>query len=305
MRRLFVSIISIISCLALLVGCNDSKAIKRCDHSWTRIENLNEYTAVEKCSKCSTTRKYLDTENISYSSAESGFEIIRYSWDGRGFGRKKISDCDLGYAVIEVLSNLKETGEVIPKISDDVLDENLYYAPVERGTLWIDCGSIGLFRLSREMTEICKVETHFGEGKALQMTDVLEELLRQATVYYPYDYWSGTYKDGKITLEQVYKGDSAVEWVAIDGIRIKNEHHSQNNKISLRIKANESKTVKISLESQQSSDNLGSDETKEIELIKGKATTVDFTFSGFYNCSYLVIITVDNTYVNLLVNSYD
>lgn len=159
-----------------------------------------------------------------------------------------------------------------------------------------------MFRLNPGMTEICKVQTHLGEGKVLQMTETLKELLRQAWYYYPYDCWYGTYENGEVTLQQKYKAYSAVEWVAIENIHIENVHHSNNNKIKLRFKAVESKTVNVRMESYQSSDNLGGLDSKEVELIKGKESTVEFVFGGFYNCVYEVSIMIDNTRITLTVN---
>ncbi len=305
MKRFLSAMLAIIICVSFLASCDNSKENKMCKHNWERTENLNEYTAVDKCSICGVTRKYIDSDNIPHSGTEAGFKMLRYNWDGYGIGRKEINTCDLGYAIIDCLSKLQETGDVIPKISEDVVNEFAVELPVTRGTVWIECGSVGLFRLNPEMTEICKVQTHLGEGKVLQMTDTLKELLRQAWYYHPYDYWSGAYENGTVSLQQIYKTDSAVEWVEIESIHIENKIDSQNNKITLRIIANESKTVNARLESYQSDDNLGSNDVKEIELAKGNETTVEFTFYGFYNYSYWVSITIDNTRIILTINPKD
>jgi hypothetical protein len=168
--------------------------------------------------------------------------------------------------------------------------------------VWLECGSVGLFRLNPEMTEICKVQTFLGEGKVLQMTDTLKELLVQAWNYHPSDYWTGSYKNGKVALQQVYKRDSAVEWVEIESIHIDNTVKSQNNTITLRIRANESKIVVPSILSYHSNDNLGSSDYKELELVNGEETTLEFTFVGFYGYSYSVLVDVDNTRILLSIN---
>ncbi len=286
-----------------LAGCKTDTTQTNCTHNWERIENLNEYTAVEKCSICNVTRMYTDPDAIPHFGTEAGFKMLRYNWDGYGIDQKEIYPCDLGYAIMDCLSKLQETGEIIPQISDDAVDELAGELPITRGTVWIECKSVGLFRLNPEMTEICEVQTHLGEGKALQMSDTLKELLRQAWHYHPNDCWYGTYENDTVTLQQVYKTDSAIEWVAVDRIHIENKHHSDNNKITLRIRANESKIVNIRLESYQSDDNLGSQDSKEIELIKDGETKVDLTFYGFYNCSYRVSIMVDNTRITLTIKS--
>ena len=281
---------------------NDSS---KCKHKWEKADNLNEYTAVEKCSLCNTTRIYTDRDSITYSGIETGFMMLRHNWDGYSIGRKEVKDCDLGYAILDCLSKLSETGEVIPKISDDIIDEFSKELPTERGTVWLECGSVGLFRLDPSMTEICKVETHLGEGTVLKMTDTLEELLKQAWYYHPNDYWSGSYENGKITLNQLYKNTSAVEWLEIEKIFVENIHHAENNKITLRIEGAQSKTVKVKLQCYQSYDNLSIGDSKEIELISGEETIVELKFGGFYNHTYQLSITIDNTRINLTIDPKD
>ena len=281
------------------------KIAKECKHKWKRIENLNEYIAVEKCSKCDVTREYTDSENIPDVDAESNFKIIRI--DAMYYiTPKNVSSCDLAKAIVYCLSNLEETGEIVPKISDNSFDDFYSKLPhilselVTQGTRWIDCGSAGIFRLDPEMKEICKVEKHFGEGKALKMTETLRELLVCAEAYYPNDYWSGVCENGKATLRQVYKNDSAVESVAIKSMYVDSgSSFKNNNKITLTVKANETKTSCASIFSYHSADFFGSKDSKEIKLIKGKETTIEFTFTYAYN----VDITIDNTKIGLYLKS--
>lgn len=303
MKRILSAMLAVVMGALLLSGCDNAKPSKGCEHNWGRIENLNEYTAVEKCSICGVTRMYTEVDDsILESGYEAGFKMLRYDWSGYGISKKEIYTCDLGYAIIDCLSKLQETGTVIPQISENALDDFKEQPPVTRGTVWIECGSVGLFRLNPEMTEICKVQTHLGEGRVLQMTDTLKELLRQAWYYYPNDYWSGSYEKGEFSLRQVYKADSAVESVMIESMQIENKYHSENNKIALSIRAKESKTVTVHLQSYRSGDNLGSFESKEVELIKDHETTVDFTFIGFDKYNYYVSIIIDNTRINLTID---
>ena len=234
------------------------------------------------------------------SGYEAGLKMIRYNWDGYGVSKKEIFACDLGYAIIDRLSDLQKTGVVVPEFSYEDIDELAGYLPITPGSVWIDCGSVGLFRLNPDMTEICLVQTYFGEGLELQMTDNLYELLRRAWYYHPYDCWSGSYKNGTVTLEHVYKTDSAIDTVEIESIYIENKIDSKNNQIKLKIQANESKLIKASLYSYQSDDNLGSNEAKEIELVKGEVTELEFEFYGF-PYSYSVTIYIDNTRITLSI----
>ena len=272
-----------------------------CKHNWVRTDNLNEYTAADKCLNCGNVRMYTDPDKEFNTENEAGLNMLRYSWDGYGVGKKKIYDCGLGYAIIECLSGLQETGDFIPEISEEEINAFTVELPVTKGTVWLECGSVGLFRLDPQMTEICKVQTHLGEGKVLQMTDTLKQLLELAWYYYPSDYWSGTYENGNVTLQQEYKNKSVVEWVRIENICIDSESHSKNNQISLRIMPASTQTVEVELTSYQSDDNLYDLYRKEIDLIDGEETVLDLEFYGNHRVKYSVVIKIDNTRINLLI----
>ncbi len=244
----------------------------------------------------------IGSEPPAHSGTEVALRMLRYNWDGYGIAQKAIATCDLAYAIIDCLSKLRETGESSAKISDETLDDNVGELSAERGTVWIECGIVGTFRLNPEMKEICRVDSHLGEGRVLEMTDVLEGLLCQAWYYHPNDCWTGNYKNGKISLNHIYKTESAVEWVRIDSIHVKNEPHSKNNKIELTVFADESKRVCVILESYQSNDNLAGGDLKEIDLVSGKETSFELTFGGFYNYPYQITVTIDNTKVTLTID---
>lgn len=303
MKRGLVVLLATIIFLCFLSSCDNSKTSEVCEHNWSRIENVNEYTAMEKCSICSVTRIFTDSDNIHYSGTETGFRILYYNYGALGgVSYKNINNSDLGYAILDCLSNLEETEQEVPFISNKLVDTSSKSLPIERGTMWIECGSDGLYRLNPDMSQICKLEKHLGKGKVLIMTDTLKELLKQAWNYYPNDYWSGEYKNGKITLEQIYKSNSAVEYVTVENIYIENDRDSKNNKITLRIKASESKTVKTNFMSLQSYDNFGTIESKEVELVKGEYTSLEFTFIG-YNVCYDLSISIDNTRISFKIHA--
>ena len=275
-----------------------SEIINVCEHNWERVENLDEYTAMDKCYVCGDTRSYVDP------STENSFDMLRYNWDGWGLSVKTIAPSNLGYAIIESLAKIEETGKFIPKISDDTIIDyaEVNYLPIKNGTVWIDCGKAGLFRLDPSMTEICRVETHLGEGVVLEMTETLKELLRQAWYYSPYDYWDGTYSNGEVTLNRVYNGDSAIEWVEIESIHIENVYHTESNKIVFKLKSSENKIVGYHFESYHSSDNFASMKGDYIELIKDEEVTLEISFAGFVNTRYWISLVIDNTSINLTIN---
>jgi hypothetical protein len=235
------------------------------------------------------------------SGYEAGFRMLRYRWDGYGISIKEIFTCDLGYDILDRLSGLAETDRTVPKISDDKVTEFSGELPVTPGTVWLECGTVGLFRLNPEMNEIVRVETHLGEGRVLQMTDELKELLRQAWYYYPYDFWSGSYEKGEVTLKRVYRADSAIESVEIADISIVSENDSKN-KIVVKFTAAESKSVTAWFQSYQSDDNIGGFDLQAVELVAGETTVLEFIFDGFTGITYWLQITVDNTNIDLRID---
>ena len=137
----------------------------------------------------------------------------------------------------------------------------------------------------------------------LQMTDAVKMMLEQAWYYHPYDYWSGTYENGAVTLSQVHPADSVIDRVEIKDIHIESgvSGRTENNKLTLVVLANESKSAYANLDSYASHDNLGSWENKPIELVKDGETTVELEFVGFV-FPYWVEIRIGNTKIVLRID---
>ena len=72
--------------------------------------------------------------------------------------------------------------------------------------------------------------------------------------------------------------------------------------ITLRIRANESKTYRAYIQSYQSGDNLGEDFYEDLVLTQGEETTVNFEVWGFYNTFYHVAIEIDNSVFIFRIN---
>ena len=133
------------------------------------------------------------------------------------------------------------------------------------------------------------------------MTETLKSLLRQAWYYFPFDCWDGIYKDGVITLDQVFKSDSVVDSVRIEDLRIENKTDPKNNKITLVISSKEDREVKVELTSQASEDNLAIGDSKTVMLKKDKETSVELSFGGFANTRYYITVFIDNTRISLTI----
>ena len=116
--------------------------------------------------------------------------------------------------------------------------------------------------------------------------------------------WEAVYADGEVTLKDpILERDSAIELVAIEEFIIRNEGYDDSfADITLRIRANESKTYRAYIQSYQSGDNLGEDFYEDLVLTQGEETTVNFEVWGFYNTFYHVAIEIDNSVFIFRIN---
>ena len=92
------------------------------------------------------------------------------------------------YRIVDALDTLKETGEV----TESIFDESL---PIGNRTVWIEAEG-KIYRLTSYLSQICLVETHFGEGRVLQMTKELKEDLNDVWDYAPRNTYLGEYSYG-------------------------------------------------------------------------------------------------------------
>lgn len=235
------------------------------------------------------------------SGYEVEVEIFQYTWDGWGISTKTVSACDVAYNIIDALKAMKETGETVPKISDEIFEIGGGQYSAERGTMWIE-SSGKIYRLTPDLSQICLVETHFGEGKVLEITDEFKTNVNNAWHYAPYDYYKGTYNKGDYTvdLESVFKSGSTVQ-LSIKKIQIESGY-DPNNTITVELISSVDQEVNIMLHCQQSDDNLAAGDYRTVQLKKGEPTTVDLTFGGWPNFTYWVYIEADFTKAEITIN---
>ena len=235
------------------------------------------------------------------SGYEVEIELFQYTWDGWGISTKTVGACDVAYNIIDALKAMKETGETVPKISDEVFEIDGGQYAAERGTMWIESGN-KIYRLTPDLSQICLVETHFGEGKVLEITDAFKTNVNNAWHYAPYDYYKGTYNKGDYTvnLTSVFKSGSTVQ-LSIKKIQIESGY-DPNNTITVELISSVDQEVNIKLHCQQSDDNLAAGDYRTVQLKKGEPTTVDLTFGGWPNFTYWVYIEADYTKAEITIN---
>ena len=251
--------------------------------------------------------KYAITANsvkkaLFHSGYEVEVELFQYTWDGWGISTKKVGACDVAYNIIDALKAMKETGEIVPKISDEVFEVGGGQYSAERGTMWIE-SSGNIYRLTSDLSQICLVETHFGEGKVLEITDEFKTNVNNAWYYAPYDYYKGTYNKGDYTvdLESIFKSGSTVQ-LSIKKIQIESGYDPTNT-ITVELISSVDQEVNIKLNCQQSDDNLAAGDYRTVQLKEGEPTTVDLTFGGWQNSTYWVYIEADSTKAEITINS--
>lgn len=240
-------------------------------------------------------------EEPTHSGYEVEVELFQYTWDGWGISTKTVGACDVAYNIIDALKAMKETGETVPKISDEVFEIGGGQYAAERGTMWIESGN-KIYRLTPDLSQICLVETPFGEGKVLEITDAFKTNVNNAWHYAPYDYYKGTYNKGDYTvnLTSVFKSGSTVQ-LSIKKIQIESGF-DPNNTITVELISSVDQEVNIKLHCQQSDDNLAAGDYRTVQLKKGEPTTVDLTFGGWPNFTYWVYIEADYTKAEITIN---
>ena len=278
--------------------------------SWEEIEALppGRYHVVTRVKytydiNSSACYEYLFTLAIGETPAEREEKVTlqRYAPDGWGISSKEIGDYAVATPFLEALRALQPTGEVEPALPHEEMD-SYDEIPAEPGTFWVVAEG-KLYRVSRDYDSVCLVDTRYGEGQVLEMTDAFASLLFNAWYYAPKDVWKGSYKQGdeKIDLTNVFSAPSTVR-ITVKEIRIgeSEDRYNRIDGITVELVSAVDQTVEISLRSQQSEDNLGSDDYKAVELKAGVPVTVEMSFYGF-PYGYWVTLWTDNTRVEIQI----
>lgn len=239
-------------------------------------------------------------DELTESGYQAAIKMMLFNWDGYGISTKWIATCDLAYSIIDALEEMRETGETVDKISDDVVNENTTQPPIECGTMWIELGS-KIYRMDRNSTQLCRVEGHLGKGYVMDASEQLKKMINDAWQYHPYDYYTGSYNNetNKIEINHVYDAPTDVH-VHIKEVEVVNDYDPKN-KITIELISTIDQTISVRLNCSQSDDNLAEGDAKDVTLKAGKAETVELSFGGWKDFNYWIDISVDNTRINLRI----
>ena len=212
--------------------------------------------------------------------------------------------------VTQALERLKKTGERVATISDLAVTEDtpLWDLPVETGTMWVETAD-ALYRIAPRYEQICLVDRHLGKGRVLAHDDAVIDLIDDARRYWPYDTYIGNWKNGALTLEHEYEGESAVN-VTVKDMRIRFRQSMQDESkslITLELTAKTDITVDVRLSVGYSGDVVGEDWHETLTLRAGEPQEVTMRF--FVGMGYAardienLELRVDGTY--MLVRMWD
>jgi hypothetical protein len=240
--------------------------------------------------------------NQDYKDPDAKITFLQYTWDGWGISVKYLGESEVTDRIITALDTMKETGETVKKISNDVISIGSVSKslPVERGTMWMEIGD-NIYRLTPDLSQLYLVETHFGKGKVLAITDEFKTDVNSAWNYAPYDYFIGEYHQGDETVEltNVFQAASTVK-LSIKDIKVEREYDPQNT-ITVELISTIDQEVTINLRCQQSDDNMALGSSKSVSLEKDTPTTVELTFGGWPNTYYWIYLKVANTRVEMKI----
>lgn len=277
---------------------------------WTDFEGLKEkmevfvkYAALQTLTDDAPLSGWTPKYEITATQVRNAAQIVlyRYSWDGWGISSKIVGASDVACNIAEALENMKETHLRSPKISDDIFQLGSYYGPAERGTLWIEYGG-KIYRMTPDLSQVCLVDTHFGEGKLLAMPEGFVRDVSNAWHYAPYDYYLGTYNPGDKTVEltNVFEADSTVQ-MRVKAIYVESNYDPKNT-ITLELISEIDQELRVGLDCRASADNLGLGDSKTLQMKKNTPVTVELTFSGWHKYAYWIYIGADKTVAEIKIN---
>ena len=207
--------------------------------------------------------------------------------------------------IADLLTDCRLTGEKTNALSGKTCQE------IERdggnlpdslwGYLWAGVGS-DLYRVGSD-GQISKVKEFLAEGEEAQ-TDAenIRGLLGATLSYWPHDYYSGTYKDGKLTLEHTYNAQSEVT-IKITDIYIENNKYTENNNtVTLEITSKSDQTdLYVSVRSETGGCVLYRGTAASVNTKAGQPETVTLGFGGS-DYRYYIVIKCDNTCVKVNID---
>lgn len=205
---------------------------------------------------------------------------------------------------VETLASLAETGETTPALPRDGGEDS---TPVKgtpdcisgfsRDYYWIQT-ELGLYRVYTPEKMLSAVDSYFGEGRILEVSEEFWKDLEDIQYHTTSDTWFGEYKDGVLTVSHTGKGNTQVA-VRITSITFEEDNFRKPGQLTVELLSavDTTKTVRLSL---SIGDVIGLGDTQTVELKANvpQTVTLDFSFDWY---SYWMYLSVDNTSITMKV----
>ena len=201
--------------------------------------------------------------------------------------------------LIETLLNAPETGVTAEKLCDKEFDiEKINNSgdqlPINRYTRWFVVQNT-IFRYETDPEyKLYRVESHFGAGKEVELSQELKKMLNLAISYAPKNYYRGTWTKEKLHIWHAFSAEHDVD-VSVDKItQVADPNSIKGGKytVTLTLQSQKDLSVNLSYSADYSSDNLGAFGGKAISLQAGKSETVVLEFSQFFAHDFTLGITL-------------
>lgn len=239
-----------------------------------------------------------DIPGYSASSYHETVTVLYYKNSFYGAAYKEITG-EVAQKLIFKLQTAAETTKRAPKLADGEFSDNPIDG-VPLRTVWLEVGD-DLYRINEDRTQLCRVETHYGEGRILKPSADLFELIGPVLTYWPNNCYSGIYRDGTLTLTHVYKTEPTVDVTVTDLEVGEADEEYQHYTITLRLYSKTYQTFQTHIES-GGGDLFYTLDGDIMELRPGWAKTITMEFQCPKNHSVCgVTIGVANTRIDLRI----
>lgn len=232
--------------------------------------------------------------NLYYTYSDIGTPVIACK-EIKGSAAREIANA---------LSDYRLTGGKTEALSDKTyaeLDEELARIPETIWDyMWVETGT-RLFRAGRN-GQISIVEEYLSEGQEITIdNDDIFGLLSATYWYWPSDYWSGTYKDGKLTVSHTYNADTTIG-MKVTGMYIETSAYEENkNTATLEITSTKDQSVYVYAYPETGGCEVfrGSRECLDLKAGEPREVTLDF---GGNNYIYYLKLSCDNTVLYIRID---
>ena len=201
----------------------------------------------------------------------------------------------------QFLSACTETGQSAAALTDSAdtyIDVDSRNLPCENDMEWYEADGV-IYRYDRAEKTLARVNGHLGAGEYLHFDEQLLKEINHDIGYWPYNYFTGTYQNGVLTVNHKYRAATSAS-IEITGIQI-DRIEGVDNSVTLAVTADADMTLTISLSSEFSDDNLLDVYRKSVTLQGGSTQTVVLPFLGSADHRYFLSIKTDSTVISMTI----